>query len=171
MNRVLGKFLGGIKKKTVFLVLSILVLLGIVVSAISAYQNRMLISIVGETRIEQQQAISQTSKETMHQVIANTLVSSTALQAEVADNDFHEIVNDIYMLRTMAQELIERKDRLRPAELSLPDPSRDGIPSSLVLSEADVDYTESEYLPAVGHMSSSMLAMFKESAVAYMHEN
>ena len=163
MNRILGRFLGGIKKKTVFLVLSILVLLGIVVSAISAYQNRMLISIVGETRIEQQQAISQTSKETMHQVIANTLVSSTALQAEVADNDFHEIVNDIYMLRTMAQELIERKDRLRPAELSLPDPSRDGIPSSLVLSEADVDYTESEYLPAVGHMSSSMLAMFNNS--------
>ena len=163
MNRILGRFLGGIKKKTVFLVLSILVLLGIVVSAISAYQNRMLISIVGETRIEQQQAISQTSKETMHQVIANTLVSSTALQAEVADNDFHEIVNDIYMLRTMAQELIERKDRLRPAELSLPDPSRDGIPSSLVLSEAGVDYTESEYLPAVGHMSSSMLAMFNNS--------
>ena len=163
MNRILGSFLGGIKKKTVFLAVSILVLLGIGVSAISAYQNRMLISIVGETRIEQQQAISQTSKETMHQVIANTLVSSTALQAEVADNDFHEIVNDIYMLRTMAQELIERKDRLRPAELSLPDPSRDGIPSSLVLSEADVDYTESEYLPAVGHMSSSMLAMFNNS--------
>ena len=95
MNRVLGKFLGGIKKKTVFLVLSILVLLGIVVSAVSAYQNRMLMSIVGEARIEQQQAISQTSKETMHQVIANTLVSSTAMQAEVADNDFHEIVNDM----------------------------------------------------------------------------
>ena len=163
MNRVLGKFLGGIKRKTVFLVLSVLVLVGIIVSVVSNYQNSMLESVVGETRIEQQQAISQISKETMHQVMANTLVSSTALQAEVADNDFHEIVNDIYMLRTMAQELIERKDRLSPAELSLPDPARDGIPSAMVLSEAGVDYTESEYLPAVGHMSSFLIVMFSNS--------
>ena len=163
MNRILRRFFGGIKKKTVFLVLSVLVLVGIIVSVVSNYQNRMLESVVGETRIEQQQAISQISKETMHQVMANTLVSSTALQAEVADNDFHEIVNDIYMLRTMAQELIERKDNLRPAEISLPDPARDGIPSAMVLSEAGVDYTESVYLPAVGHMSSFMLAMYSNS--------
>ena len=163
MKKVLGLLFGGLKKKTVLLVLILLVLtVGVFMLAFS-YQNRMLVDIVGETRVEQQQAISQTSEETMHQVMVSTLVNTTALQAKIADNDFAEIVNDTYMLQTMAQELLERRARLRPAELNLPDSSKDGIPTAMVLCEEGVDYTQSEYLPAIGHMSSSMLAMFRNS--------
>ena len=163
MKKISGFLFGGLKKKTLFLVLGMLLITVVIVAFASAYQNRMLISIVGETRVEQQKAISQTSEETMHQVIAGTLVNSTALQARIADNDFAEIVNDTYMLQTMAQGLIERRNSLSPAELALPDPSLDGIPSAMVLSEEGVDYTLSEYLPAVGHMGSSMLAMVRNS--------
>ena len=163
MKNRFGIVLGGLQKKMVFLVLTILVLTVAVFAAVSLYQNNMLVKIVGETRTEQQQAISQTSKDTMHQVMEGTLVNSTALQARIADNDFAEIVNDTYMLQTMAQGLIEKKDRLSPAELNLPDSSLDGVPSAMVLCEEGVDYTQSEYLAAIGHMSSSMLAMFRNS--------
>ena len=163
MKKVRWVLFGGLKKKTVFLVLSVLVLAVAAFFAVSVYQNKMLISIVGETRTEQQQAISQTSRETMHQVIAGTLVNNTALQARIADNDFAEVVSNTYMLQTMAQELLERRERLRPAELNLPDPALDGTPSVMVLYEEGVDYTASEYLPAAGHMAASMLAMFRNS--------
>ena len=163
MKKISGIILSGIRKKTVFLVLTVLLLVAAAFFAVSAYQNRMLNSIVGETRTEQQQAISQISKETMHQVMVNTVVSNTALQSKIAENDFAEIVKDTYMLQTMAQGLIESRSSLKPAELSLPDPSLDGIPSAMVLYEEGVDYTQSEYLAAVGHMSSTMLAMFRNS--------
>ena len=163
MKKTMRLILGGIKKKTVFLVLMLLVLTVAAFYAVSNYQNRMLVSIVGETRTEQQKAISQTSEATMHSVMESTLVSSTALQATIADNDFAEIVNDTYMLQTMAQGLLERRDHLRPAELSLPDAANDGVFTAMVLCEEGVDYTQSEYLPAAGHMSSSMLAMARNS--------
>ena len=163
MKKIFGIRVGGLQRKTVLLVLIIMAATVAVLTALSIYKDRVLVRIVGETRTEQQQAISRISEDTMRQVMANTLTSSTNLQARIADNDFAEIVNDTYMLQTMAQGLIERKDRLRPAELSLPDPAMEGVPCATVLFEEGVDYTQSEYLPAAGHMSSSMLAMFTNS--------
>ena len=160
MKKFLMALFGGLKQKTVFLVLSMLVLIVAAFTAVSAYQNRALVNIVGETRTEQQEAISQLSRETMHAIITNTLVSSTTLQAQLADNDFAEIVNDTYMLQTMAQGLLADRAALAPAELPLPDPSLDGTPSVMVLYESGVDYTQSEYLPYIGHMGSFMMAMF-----------
>ena len=155
--------LSGLRKKTVLLVLVTLGLTIAVFFAMSSYQNRMLVNIVGETKTEQQRAISQTSEETMYQVMMNTVVSSTALQAKIADNDFSEVVSNTYMLQTMAQGLLENRNRLSPAEYHLPDPMMDGIPSAMVLHESGVDYTKSEYLGVVAHMISPMIAMFRNS--------
>ena len=163
MKNRFGFVRGGLQKKTVLMVLTLLVVSMAVFAAVSVYQNHTLVSIVGETRTEQQQAISDTSEETMYQVIENTLVNSTALQARIADNDFAEIVNDTYMLQSIAQGLIEDRDRFHPAELHLPDPSMDGIAVDMVLCDEGVDYTQSEYLAAIGHMRDSMLALFRNS--------
>ena len=145
------------------MVLTLLVLTTAVFAGLSSYQNRMLVNIVGQTRTEQQQAISQISEETMYQVMVSAFVGSNALQARIADNDFAEVVHDTYMLQTIAQGLIEIRDTLEPAELDLPDASRDGILTAMVLCEEGVDYTRSEYLPAAGHMRSPMLAMVRNS--------
>ncbi len=163
MRKILGITLGGLQKKTVFLVLGMLVVTAIVFTLVSSYQNNMLVRIVGETRTEQQQAISEASEETMHQVMMSTLVNSTAMQAKIADNDFAEVVNNTYMLQSMAQELFWNKNNLTPPKLRLPDPALDGYPSAMVLCEEGVDYTKSEYLAIVGHMAGSMLAMFRNS--------
>ena len=163
MKKIFRIKLGGLQKKTINLVLIVLFLTVAAFFAVSSYQNKMLLEIVGETRIEQQQAISQTSEETMHQVIMNTLVSTTALRANIADNDFAEVVNNTYMLQTMAQGLIGNRDNLTPAEFSLPDPSMNGRPSAMVLCEEGVDYQSSEYLGIVAHMREPMIAMLSNS--------
>ena len=159
LKRYFGITLGGLQKKTIMLVLMILLITVAVFAGISIYQNRMLVRIVGETRNEQQQAISQVSQDTMHQILTGTLVTSTTLRADLADSDFSEIVNNAYMLQTMAQGLLENRDIIEPLLPSLPDPALDGTVSAMVLCDEGVDYTQSEYLGAIGHMSSAMIAM------------
>ena len=104
MKKLYHIFLGNLRKKTVFLVVSILIVTTMAFSLVSAYQNRMLVGVVGETRTEQQQAISQSSRETMHQVLMSTLSTTTSLEAEVLDDGFSEIVDDIRLLENLAIE-------------------------------------------------------------------
>ena len=105
MRKVLGITLGGLQKKTITLVLLMLLIMLAAFVGVSAYQNKMLIHVVGETRIDQQQAISQVSEETMHEMLEGALVTSTTLRANLEDSEFSEIINNVYMLQTMAQGL------------------------------------------------------------------
>ncbi len=159
MRKVLGITLGGLQKKTITLVLLMLLIMLAAFVGVSAYQNKMLIHVVGETRIDQQQAISQVSEETMHEMLEGALVTSTTLRANLEDSEFSEIINNVYMLQTMAQGLLESRDSFDPLQAAPPDPAMDGTPSAMVLCEEGVDYTQSEYLGIIAHMSSAMIAM------------
>ena len=163
MKKILGITFGGLQRRAIGLVLSILVLVVAVFAGVTAYQNRMLAKIVNETRIIQQQAISQASEETMHQMLSGSMIRATALEANAADTDFAEVINNTLMLQTMAQGLFENRDSMEPASFSLPDPAMDGVPSAMVLCEEGVDYTQSEDLGVVAHMSAPMIAMLRNS--------
>ena len=163
MKKRFGIGHGGLQRKTVLLVFAVLAVTAALFTAVSAYQNRMLVRIVGETRTEQQQAISQASQETMSRVLVEALVNTTSLQAKIADNDFSEIVSDAYTLRSIAQGLFENRENLAPLPVNPPDPALDGTVSAMVLCEDGVDYTRSEYLGIAAHMSSSMIAMNRHS--------
>ena len=102
MKKILGITFGGLQKRAILLVALMLLLLAAMFAGITVYQNRLLLNVVSETRVEQQNAISETSKATMHQVIEGSLVSSTELQATLADNDFAEVISNTRMLQTMA---------------------------------------------------------------------
>ena len=151
------------QKKTITLVLVMLLIMLAVLVGISHYQNRMLVGVVGETRDGQQEAISQVSEDTMHQMLEGSLVSSTSLRADLEDSEFSEIVNNVYMLQTMAQGLLESRDGIAPMQPGLPDPALNGTTSAMVLCEEGVDYTRSEYLGIIAHMSSAMIAMHRNS--------
>ena len=163
MKKLYHIFLGNLRKKTVFLVVSILIVTTMAFSLVSAYQNRMLVGVVGETRTEQQQAISQSSRETMHQVLMSTLSTTTSLEAEVLDDGFSEIVDDIHMLENLAIEVFENRDSLEPVAVGLPDPAMDGKASAMALAEEGVDYRDSALFAAASHLSSPMIAMFESS--------
>ncbi|MBQ9642638.1 MAG: SpoIIE family protein phosphatase [Lachnospiraceae bacterium] len=163
MKKLFGIRPGGLQRKITLLVLTVLIATVLVLMGISEFQSRMLTRIVGETRIQQQEAISKVSEETMDQTMQGALVNSTKLQANIADSDFTEIVNDTYMLQSMAQGLIENRNSLTPAEVSIPDPSLDGTPSAMVMSEEGVDYTRSRFLGTIAHMATPMIAMLDNS--------
>ena len=163
MKKFLGITLGGLQKKAITLVLMMLLIVITAAAGVSAYQSKMLVSIVEETRSDQQQAISQISENTMDQTLKGAMVSNTVLQAKLADNDFSEIVNNIFMLQTMAQGLLESRESLTPVMPEPPDPSLDGTASAMVLCEEGVDYTQSEYLGLIAHLSSPMIAMLSNS--------
>ena len=163
MKKILGINFGGLKEKTVRMVLSILLITIALFAAVSIYQSRMLTIIVGEAREEQQEKITSISEANMHVMLEGAMAKATSLQAEMADNEFVEVINYIYMMQTMAEGLFANKDKLQPAEVSLPDPALDGTPNVHVLYAEGVDYTKSEYLGIVAHMGDPMLAMLRNS--------
>ena len=164
MKKILGITFGGLQKRALVLVASVMLLLVLVFTGINIYQSRTLTGIVGETRTEQQKAISEMSKATMHSVLENSLISSTQLRASLADNDFEEIVGNTRMLQTMAQGILENRDMLSPMPIGLPDASKDGTTSAYVLFEEGVDYTQSEYIGYIAHLATPMIAMHRNSA-------
>ncbi len=163
MKKILGITFGGLQRRLIGLVLTVLVTAAAVFAGVSAYQNRRLSSIVGEARTMQQQAISRTSQETMHSMLTSAMVQASRMEATIADNDFAEVVSDARMLQTMAQGLFENRASLKPVSFGLPDPALDGIPSAMVLCEQGVDYTQSPYLGIAAHLSSPMIAMLSNS--------
>ncbi len=153
----------GLQKKTILLVLMMLAITAVAFIAISAYQNRMLVRIVGDTRTEQQQAISRASEETMNSLLEESLVKTTELQARIADNDFSEVVSNVYTLHSIARQLFESADSVSRLPAAPPDPALDGTVSAMALWEEGVDYTKSDYLGIAAHMSSPMIAMNRNS--------
>ena len=158
-----GIHLGKMQKKTIAFVLILIAAVVLFFAMVFLYHSKMLTGIVEDTRVQQQEAISQVTSETMHQVVAGTLVNSTSMQAQIADSDFAEVISDTRMLQTMAQGILESKGLLAPVEVYPPDPAKDGTPSAQVLCEEGVDYTQSEYIGLVGHLTSPMIAMYSNS--------
>ena len=159
----MGMTFGGLQKKMVRLVMLVLCLAIGALTVVSFFQDKMLIRLVEDTRIEQQQAISGISKETMSQVLEDSFVRMTGVEAENADHEFSEVVTDITILQSMAEELLKNRDSVAPVMIGGPDISKDGTASAFALSENGVDYTKSELLGAVAHMSSTMIAMLNSS--------
>ena len=160
---MLGITFGGLQKKTILLVLFMLAFAVGVFVAVSVYQNEMLVRIVGETRTEQQQAISHASEETMRRVLEESLVETTDLQAKIANNDFSEIIHDIHMMQTVAERMFATRSGQEAVTVGPPDLALDGTPSAMVLFEEGVDYRSSHYLAAACEMSGYLLTVQRHS--------
>ena len=163
MRKIFGITFGGLQRKAISLVLVVLLVAFAVFAGVSNYQNKLLSDVVGETRSEQQQAISKISESTMEQMLQGTMIKMTALQASVADNDFAEIVNNTLTLQSMAEGLFANRATISPGSFSLPDPAMEGTPSAMVLCEEGVDYKNSQYLGIAAHLARTMIAMHRNS--------
>ena len=163
MRKIFGLTYGGLQKKMVNLVMGILLITVGVFAVLAFFQSRMLTDVVEGTRVEQEQAISKTSEDTMLQVMEGSLSSLTSLQASTADNDFAEVVHNVSMLQSMAAGLWAMRDSVEPVSVSLPDPANDGTVSAMALSEEGVDPSKSEYIGILGHLSIPMTSMVSNS--------
>ena len=164
MKKLFGFTIGGLHHKILRLVLINLLVVILVFGVASVFQKNALTDIVETAKTEQEKAITDVSEESMHQVIESSLTKTNAMQAYIADNYFSEIVDNIKMLRSLAESLFSKRDMLDPAPFAVPDPADDGRAAAHVLYEAGVDYTKSEYLPVAAHMSDTMISLFGSSS-------
>ena len=163
MKKIIRILPRGLQKKTVLLVFIMLLVMSLVFYLLSTHTSKTLTQIVGDTRTEQQQAISQISKETMHSILTGTMVNNVALQAKLVENDFAEVVNNVYMLQSLAEGIYADRDLVPQAVVNPPDPALEGVPSVMYLAEAGVDPSRSEYLGVMGNLARPMLAMLENS--------
>lgn len=163
MIKVFGISIGGLQRRLVMLVISILIVAFVLFASTTAYLGSILTGVIEETRQEQEQAISTSSKKTMTNVLKETFVSTNALQASIADNDFLEIVHNVSTLQTMAEGVLTNPGSLTPIEVRPPDPSADGTTTVMGLGEEGVDITQSENLKMVANLSGPMTAMVDNS--------
>ena len=163
MKKKFGMTFGGLQQKILNLVLIFVLAVIGVYSGVSLYQTNRLSKIVGDASSEQQAAISEVSGETMHQVVENTMIKATALQAYIANDMFADMKTDVLTLQSLAQGLFEHKDSFDPHPFSLPDKANDGTFAAQVLCEEGVDYASSEYLGVAAHMGDTMIAMCESS--------
>lgn len=157
--------LGGLQSKNARLVFILLTIAIAMFAGIAVYQNRTIVGLVDEARERQQEAISQTSEQTMNAVLADSFGQAAVNRADMSDRDFSEVVTFITTMKAMAEGLFENQDMLEPGTVLPPDPAKDGTLSAHVLFEENVDYTKSEYLGIIAHMSSPLLAMCENMKV------
>ncbi|MBR2738145.1 MAG: SpoIIE family protein phosphatase [Lachnospiraceae bacterium] len=163
MKKLFGMTLGGLQRKAISLVLIVLVIAVGFLAAISGYQTYKLSRIVSRTRDEQQEAISQASGSTVRQVLESSLIQTTTLEADAEDRDIAEIVTEIRILQSMAQDMFGHSESFANVEQHLPDASLDGTPSAMVLFEEGVDYTQSSLLNTASNLTVPMMVMMRNS--------
>jgi len=163
MIKRFGLTIGGLQQKILNLVLIFLLAIIAVFSGVSIYQTKQLNKAVDEASDEQQESIANVSGNTMHQVIESSMTRTNALQAYIADDMFTDVKTDVATLQNLATGLFEHMGSFEPAAFYPPDPSNDGKLSAQVLCEEGVDYTKSEYLGVVAHMSDTIIAMCEQS--------
>ena len=164
MFKKYGITFGGLQQKIINLVLVFLLVLTGVFGGMSVFQSNALSDVVGGARVEQERSITQVSEATMHATVEGTMQQSTTMRAQIADDDFLEVVENIKLMRSVAEDLFEKRDIIVPAAFSLPDPADDGKVTAQVLYEQGVDYANSEYLGIASHMNNLMIAMYNNSS-------
>ena len=163
MKIIHGIKIGGLQQKIFNLILIFIAALILVYTAVSAYQQKNLTTIVKDAGEQQQEAITAVSEETMQAVLNSSMLRTTALQAYIADDLFADVRTDVMTLQAFAEELFNHAENFSEHPYAAPDPANDGIPSVQMQHEHAVDPADSRSLGLVANMSEIMLAMYENS--------
>lgn len=164
-RKIIGR---GIQQKIFYLVLLIIVLIIAAYTAVIAYQASSLTKMLQEVSAEQKASMSSISRETMKGVIDQTMSNSTQMEAEIADNMFQNLVNDVKMLKGSAEELLKDPDSHPDQAYAAPDPSKEGEITLQLLSEDGVDLNSEEIrdkLSLYANLSDLMEAIYAKGQV------
>ena len=118
--------LGGIQQKIFNLVLIMIILVIAAYSVVIFHQINAISGLVTETNDKQKASITETSKKTMDAVIAQSLTTSTQLQAQIANDMFSDTANAVSTIGDYAKMLFEAPEGREAHEVALPDAAKDG---------------------------------------------
>ncbi|MBQ3842818.1 MAG: SpoIIE family protein phosphatase [Ruminiclostridium sp.] len=161
MKKIFGITLGGIHQKILTFCMVIMLIIILILGLAAYFQSAILTNVVERTRIEQQEAITNVSEETMYSVTEAALTKTNALQAYIADDMFADLKDDVMTLQKLAVGLFEHMDSFEPNPFYLPDPANEGKLTAQVLYEEGVDYKNSRSLGVAAHMTDTMAALIE----------
>ncbi len=164
-----GKFvIGGIRQKVFNLVLYSMLLVMIVYSVVILHQMTDLNELVTETNEQQKESILQISQTTMGAVVDANLVSSTQLQAELADNLFGDTAGVVESIAYYTERVFAAPEDYTAKDIPLPDRKNDGVSSVQLLTEGGVDPADpvlAQKLGLLGNLSDMMMALYGNAKV------
>ena len=152
-----------LRRKIITLVLAFLLILNAAFLVSTLWNFKTLTNIVSHTRDEQLVAISGVSEKTIHSIIDTSLVRQNKLQADIADEMFTSLKNDVLFLRDLAEDVYSDQENLLPVPYYRPDKSKEGIAAPQVMCEEGVDLDGSEHLKTIAHLGDPMVALYNNS--------
>ncbi len=158
-----GITLGGLQQKILNLVLISILAVIAIFACVSIYQSRNLTKVVKNAESKQQRSMESISHETMDEVINHSLVSTTAMQAYIANDVFSEVRSNIKTLRSMAENVFGNSGMYGRVDIPDPDPSLDGTPTVSKLVAAGVDPDSSYALGLAGNLKDVLLSVYTSS--------
>ena len=139
MKRIKNMVFGGIQQKMFNLVLGTILLIILTYTVVILYNANSLKKLVAETNEKQSEVIMTHSQETMNSVVHSSFSQTTEMKSYIIETLFQDIKGDVMLLGDYAEKIFADPSDYSPQEVSLPDPSNDGITSVQVLTEEGVD--------------------------------
>ena len=152
-----------LRSKIMILVLTFLLTLFAVFVVLYVTRMLSLSKMIKETGNKQEIAISSVSNKTVHQIINSSMADQNAMQANIYDDMFSDLKNNVLIIQTYAMQIFRHRDRYSPHAFELPDPANEGTASAQVIYEEGIDYRNSELLPYASHMTNLMISVFSNA--------
>ena len=160
----IGKFAtGGIQQKIFNLVLITIILLIGAHSVVIIYQATKQTELFQETNRQQKEAITEISSDILGEELAIDLYENTVLEAEIVDIVSQELSGTVGIMKDYAERLFENPENYPQIPVSGPDIAKNGTISVQLLTEADVDISDSQIsadLGLIGNMSNLLMALY-----------
>jgi len=157
--------IGGIENKVINLILITIVVLTLAFWGVGEYQNRVLEEISAETVQKQEEALAEITNGIMGDVVDQSMGQSAELNAQLADEVFHNLAVRVEMMSEYAGKLFADPAAVGRKEYAAPDKARDGqIVCQTILAD-DVDEEEiADRIGLAANMTDMMTTLFGANA-------
>ena len=157
--------IGGIENKVINLILITIIVLTLAFWGVSEYQNRMLEEVSTETVQKQEEALAEITNGIMGDVVDQSMGQSAELNAQLADEVFHNLAVRVEMMSEYAGKLFADPASVGRQEYAAPDKAQDGrIVCQTILAD---DVNEEEIADRIGlaaNMTDMMTTLFGANA-------
>ena len=154
---------GGIRKKYLRLILSVIILIIGVFVVTNLLQIHRLDKIVSETSKLQKEKITAITEDTFDELIGETMNIHLEQEKAGAEDIFNSAKRGAWILSDMCEGILEHPGRYTEMELKDPDPTLDGRASVQLLVQDWADMNSPKLkkkLGLLGNLTDSMLAVY-----------
>ncbi len=166
MRKFKNLVIGGIENKIFNMILLTVLLLALVFTCVTVYQNKFLKHLTAETNQKQEASVSGITSALLDETIRTSMQSTTAHEAKLANELFDDLKFRVQLMGEYAGKLLTNADQVSPAAFFEPDKTNDGVLTAMVLyadDNAALDEAVTAKLGIVANMTDMMTAICSAS--------